>query len=46
MRAYSPNNNVTLRRPDMCNWGLESQTNDRGQVVGEVQPGTVVNEDD
>ena len=30
----------------MCNWGLESQTIDRGQAVGEVQLGTVVDEDD
>ena len=29
----------------MCNWGLESQMIDRGQIVGEVQPGTVVDED-
>jgi len=30
----------------MCNWGLEAQTLEDGQVVGEVQLGTVVDEND
>ena len=30
----------------ISNWGLESQTIEEGQIVGEVQPGTVVDEDD
>jgi len=30
----------------MSNWGLEAQTIEEGQVVGEVQLGTVVNESD
>ena len=28
----------------ISNWGLESQTIEEGQIVGEVQPGTVVDE--
>ena len=30
----------------MCNWGLEAQIIEEGQVVGEVQLGTVVDESD
>ena len=30
----------------ISNWGLELQTIEEGQIVGEVQPGTVVDEDD
>ena len=30
----------------LCNWGLESQMMDKGQAIGEIQPGTVVYEDD